>query len=288
MLGPSWFPVYLLNFQKKVLIDAGLICLGQRYVQELQKILGNDEPDLCLLTHVHFDHCGGVPVFKKAFPNMRVCGCELSQEILKRHRAVQLIQDLNQNAGDSFLKEMEGVNPNEKFEPFAIDQILKDGDTLTLSPGITLKVMATPGHTRDSLSYFIPEKSLLFCSEAAGVPDASGYVITDALVDFDQYLSSLHRLSLLDAEIVCLGHNSVYIGDDARSYFSRSLDHAYAFKDLVKKCLIKEDGDKSRVIQRIKAKEYDPLPNPKQIEEAYTLNLQARISAVEKSKNYHK
>jgi glyoxylase-like metal-dependent hydrolase (beta-lactamase superfamily II) len=68
-----------------------LTCLGQRYLLELQEIVGNKDLNMCLLTHVHFDHCGAISVFKNAFPKIEVWGSEPSKEILERLRAIQLI-----------------------------------------------------------------------------------------------------------------------------------------------------------------------------------------------------
>ena len=38
----------------------------------------------------------------------------------------------------------------------------------------------------------------------------------------------------------------------------------------------------SKVIPRIKAIEYDPIQEPKQIEPAYLLNLEAKVKAIKK------
>jgi hypothetical protein len=32
----------------------------------------------------------------------------------------------------------------------------------------------------------------LLCSEAAGIPDATGYIVSEALVDYDQYYELLN------------------------------------------------------------------------------------------------
>ncbi len=283
LLGPSLFQIFLLTDHHSALIDAGLCCLGRRYIKEVEEILGNSKPDFCLLTHVHWDHCGAVPVFKQFFPKLKVVSSQLGKEILERPRAKQLIQELNQAAGIEIWHQISGVNPNEEFEPFAIDQVLGDGDTVTLGAEVTFQAMATPGHTRDNLSYYVPEKKILFCSEVAGIPVTNDYILTESLVDFDQYINSLQRLANLEVEVLCFGHYGVYTGKDAKCYFPRALNYAYFFKNWVNRCLHEENKDIDRVVQRIKAKEYDPLPNPKQPEQAYILNLKAKISAVQRS-----
>ena len=151
-----------------------------------------------------------------------------------------------------------------------------------MSPDLTVQVLERPGHTRDCLSYFIPQKKVLFCSEAAGVPDMTGYIVSEALVDYDQYNESMSRLSKVAYEVLCLGHRQALNGQDAKNYFPKSMAHCRDFLNLVETSLIEEGGDVPKVIARIKAVEYDPVPEPKQIEPAYLLNLEAKVKAIKK------
>ncbi len=125
----------------------------------------------------------------------------------------------------------------------------------------------------------------MISSEAAGQPDRTGYIVSDCLLDYDQYFSSMKRLSLLDIEILCLGHLFVYTGDDAKKYLKESMLECERFRKLVELCLDEEDGDLDRVRIRIKKIEYDSNDGPKQPEPAYLLNLEARIKSVAKKMN---
>ena len=71
-------------------------------------------------------------------------------------------------------------------------------------------------------------------------------------------------------------------GQDAKNYFPKSMAHCRDFLNLVETSLIEEGGDVPKVIARIKAVEYDPVPEPKQIEPAYLLNLEAKVKAIKK------
>jgi len=170
----------------------------------------------------------------------------------------------------------------DQFEPFEVDVTLQDGEYLELSRDLTVQVLETPGHTRDSLSSFIPQKKILLCSEAAGIPDATGYIVLEALVDFDQYYESMSRLSEVDYEVLCLGHRQALIGQDAKNYFQKSITDFRHFLNLVETSLIEDGGDMQKVIARVKAIEYDPIQGPKQIEPAYLLNLAAKVKVIKK------
>jgi hypothetical protein len=58
--------------------------------------------------------------------------------------------------------------------------------------------------------------------------------------------------------------------------------HCRQFLERVETALLEEDGDVAKVMARIKAVEYDPVPEPKQIEAAYLLNLAAKVKAIKK------
>jgi glyoxylase-like metal-dependent hydrolase (beta-lactamase superfamily II) len=151
-----------------------------------------------------------------------------------------------------------------------------------VSRDLTVQVLETPGHTRDSLSYFIPRNKVLLCSEAAGIPDATGYIVSEALVDFDQYYESMRRLSKVEHDVLCLGHRQALIGQDANNYFQKSMVVCRQFLNLVETCLSEEGGDVPKVMARVKASEYDPVQGPKQIEPAYLLNLEAKVKVIKK------
>ncbi len=86
----------------------------------------------------------------------------------------------------------------------------------------------------------------------------------------------------MDANIICLGHYKVFSGRDAQILPDRSLGQAEIFFDLIRQCLKEEKGDMEKTVERVKQKEYDPQPEPKQPEPAYLLNLTAKIAAVKK------
>jgi 2-aminobenzoylacetyl-CoA thioesterase len=282
MLGNPTVPVYLLDGENPAIIDAGFSYLGHQYAAAIYEVLGTRTPDYCLLTHSHFDHCGSVSVIKSHFPEMKIVSSEQSKITLARPNAIELIRELNRASVKVFQKNGISGDASLEFTPFEINLTLKEGDVLKISADRTLQVIETPGHTRDCLSYYIPEIKALICSEAAGTEDPTGYIISECLVDYDQYVNSMKKLELLDLDVLCLAHNYAFTGQDARNYISRSLKYCDEFRNLVENCLTEEQGDISRVMTRIKAVEYDVKQEPKQPEPAYLLNLEARIKAVGK------
>jgi glyoxylase-like metal-dependent hydrolase (beta-lactamase superfamily II) len=282
MLGPAAMPVYLLDGKRPALFDAGLAFLGRLYVHAVQEILGTRPPQFCFLTHSHFDHCGSVSIFKTYFPFLKVASSARTKNIVGRPNAVALIRELTQATEQLAHSIGTDLVEFDRFEPFEVDITLKDGDAIELSDQLTVQVLETPGHTWDCLSYYIPQEKVLLLSEAAGIPDQSGYIVSDCLVDYDRYYESLTRLSRLEVKVICLGHLRVFTGKDAESYLYDSLKSCQKFLHQAETFLRQADGDVQKAMQQIKKVEYDDRDGPKQIEAAYLLNLEARIQAIKR------
>lgn len=275
-LGVMAIPAYLLDGPEPVIFDAGISALGPAYLRHARQILGSKQPRRLFLSHVHFDHCGAAAQLVEAFPGLRICASKRAADIVSRPNALKLISQLNEHAAGLAQTLDPDLASQVAFAPFSVDEVLADGDEFELEGGEIIKVFASPGHTWDMLSYFVPKRGILIASEAVGCPTRDGRIITEFLVDYDAYLASLRRLAELPVEVLCMAHHSALTGSDAKSYFGRALAAAQEFKAWVEDLLYQE-GDVSRVVQLVKKNEWDQRPQPKQPEPAYLLNLQARV-----------
>ena len=176
VVGWSHNPIYLLKGKKPVLFDGGLALLGRVYREAITDLLKGDSPRVAFITHVHFDHCGAVPYLKKAFPGLEAATSQKAKDILKRPNAIRLIQQLSREAEDVLTEFDKASLVKDPFEPFEVERVLEDGDRVELENGLTVVVLATPGHTWDFLSYYVPEKKILVASESAGSALSSGTI----------------------------------------------------------------------------------------------------------------
>jgi len=286
VIGSAHNPVYLLNCEEPFLIEGGLSLLGELYRKDIFNSLGKLEPKTIFLTHVHFDHCGAVAYLKKAFPSLKVAASSKSLEILRRPNAVRLMKILSRNAWESVKGIDEKLLLPDAFEAFNVDVILQDGDIVRFNGGLSVQVLHTAGHTRDSMSYYIAEKKILIASESAGCAVNPSFISIDCLTDFGAYLTSLKRLASLDVDILCQGHRYVYTDESVKVFFEQSMRSALYFKELVQEFWHEEKQVLDKVMSRIKKLEYDSLPPPKQPEQAYLANLEARIRSVLKYSSF--
>jgi glyoxylase-like metal-dependent hydrolase (beta-lactamase superfamily II) len=228
------------------------------------------------LTHSHFDHCGAAPYLLRNIPGIKVAASEKAADVILRPNAVKLMEKLNQEYEKEMKAELKGEDVS--FEAFEVDFRLKEGDRLELLNDYCL-VFETPGHTRDCLSYFFPEKGVLFCGEAAGVAEGS-FIHTPFLTSFEDYLSSLKKIAGLKPEVLCIAHNGILTGEDINLFISAAIDAVNEYRDMIENYLNEYDGEQEKVVERITTEEYDSKDEHMQNRDPFMLNLKAKVSAV--------
>ena len=278
LTGSSIAPVYLLDGPAPVLFDAGITPFAHHYERGIKEILGDREPAYLFLTHSHFDHIGAASHFKKVWPDLQIAGSVRCSEILLKHKAIQLIKSLNLE-GLKSLKKMGTQDLNElPFEPFGLDILVKP--EIGTEPPYNIKAIHTPGHTWDLMSYWVPEKKILIASEAVAGYQNDGYLQVEFLVDFDKYLDSLTLIKNLDAKILCPGHHVVFKDRDVMLHIQASFEAANDYLAMTEQYLDQEKGDIDRTVSRIKARQWDKIPWPKQPESPYLINTRQRVKTI--------
>jgi glyoxylase-like metal-dependent hydrolase (beta-lactamase superfamily II) len=280
MLGYASVPVYLLDGDAPAIFDAGFCYLGRHYAAAIRAVLGPRQPAYCFLSHSHFDHCGAVAILKRCFPEMKIVASRQAAENLRRPHALTLIAELSRGALGMIRRNAMDLEESDHFEPFEVDIEAREGERFQISAQTVIEIVDTPGHTRDCISFHVPRQRILLCSEAAGIADPTGYIVSDCLVDYDMYYASMRKLARLDPDVICLGHRYAFTGEDARQYMSRSMAFCRDFRDRIERSWQEERGDMQRVLAHIRAFEYDDKQEPKQPEAAYMINLKARVRAV--------
>lgn len=279
VVGIPSVPVYLLDGPEPVIFDAGFTGLSRIYKSGIQEILGDRKPSYLFLTHSHFDHLGAVGHFKSVWPELLIGASSRCIDILKKQGAVELIKSLNIEA----LKDLKqsGITPihEDAFEVFNIDIRVEHDDEFKAGPDLTVRAINTPGHTWDFISYWIPERKILICSEATACYHGE-YIQPEFLADFDAYLESLGRLEELDPDVLCSGHRTVFTGSDALEHIHTSFKAAKDFFKIVEGFLIAEKGDIDKTVARVKEIHWDQWAWPKQPEPAYLLNTRKRVENI--------
>jgi len=95
---------------------------------------------------------------------------------------------------------------------------LRDGDVIELGRGVRVQVLSTPGHSVDSLCYYIEEEGVLFTGDT--LLGSS----TTTVWNLAAYRKSLERLvSLPNLRVICPGHGKIV--HDPRERLRMYIDH---------------------------------------------------------------
>lgn len=276
-------PAWLVAAETPALFDAGITFMGPSYLREIRQHLG-DEKRLrwVFITHAHFDHSGTAPYLKRHIPGLKVAASRPAADIFKKPNAVNLIQSLSRDYEEQHKALFE--SENVFFDALEVDRVLEDGETVDLGGAWVFRVIATPGHTRDGISFYFPGIKALICGEAAGVPDRNFRIHPEFLASYRDYVASLEKLASLDVEVIMLSHHYVLTEADARSYLKKSLESTFAFAERIRRYLAESDGSRESVVKRIFEEDHQDTGAIQQAERPYLINLAAKVKAVAENK----
>lgn len=278
-IGSADLPAWLVKAEIPSLFDAGITFMGPPYLADLKSHLGDPgRLRYLFLTHAHFDHAGAAPYLKRKIPGLKVAANRLSADILGKPGAVKLIQSLSKDFEDQHASLLAGHDVF--FDGLEVDRIVEDGEEIDLGKGWLFQVIATPGHTRDAVSFYFPRMKALITGEAAGVLDTKHNIHPEFLASYNDYIRSLEKLSRLDVEILMLGHQYVLTQGDARGYLKEALVRTRVFRDRIEHYLRDASGNQEAAVQRIFREDYLDTGAIQQDQRSYLINLSAKVRAV--------
>ena len=166
------------------------------------------------------------------------------------------------------------------FSGLEIDLILEDGMERELGSWLTCWVIATPGHTRDFLSFSLPELEAMIMGEAVGVFDRNFKIHHEFTSCYRNYLFSFYILSFLSIEILMMSYFFTLTGVNAREYVHKSLVATREFKARIERYLTDCHGNCQEVAERIFQEVFTATGAILQDARPYRTNLEAKIRAI--------
>jgi glyoxylase-like metal-dependent hydrolase (beta-lactamase superfamily II) len=190
---PEDAAVYLVNFDgHAALVDAGCGFSNDRLLSNVRASgVEQEQIELILITHCHFDHTGGAASLRELL-HCRTVAHQLDASFLE--------------AGDNEITAADWYDSTSK--PFIVDwKIAGPRETIFVGKR-AIEAIHIPGHTPGSLVYLTESEGLkvLFGQDVHGPLAAS---FRSNRKDYEQ---SLKLLLSLEADILCEGHYGVYRG----------------------------------------------------------------------------
>ena len=178
-----------------ILVDTGASDADADIIMDAIKDMGREHADLklCVLTHRHGDHTGGLKKLKKTL-KFQVMAHELDMPAI------------------------------QKSSGYEVEHVVKGGERLPDCGGIN--ILHTPGHTAGHISLHLPQKKTLIAGDAI-VSAGEHLVVSPTYLssDPDAASESVKRLVAmnLDLERILVGH-----GDDVYAGAKNNLGRIFA------------------------------------------------------------
>ena len=187
-MHPQFTSIYLVGRGQVLTIDSGEVL--DRYRWMLRGYLAateHAEIALAGITHHHSDHSG----------NLKWVHDELKAEVIAPKSAIPLLK---------------GRLPKAGVTTFT------DGQVLELGGGTNLRVLLTPGHSVDSVCYYLENEGVLFSGDTLL---GTGTTTIHNLGDYRRTLARL--LELPHLKVICPGHGPLV--NDPRERLQQYVDH---------------------------------------------------------------
>ncbi len=202
---------YLIAGKTICLIDTG-VAATVPLILDAVRDLGRSprEISLIILTHAHPDHIGGCAPIRRLSP----------VPVAVHATEKRWVEDVELQYRERPVPNLFELVP----EGVPVDRVLTDGEAISWEEGKTVRVIATPGHSPGSVSFFFEEEGALFSGDS--IPAAGHIPIYSDPATSVASIEKLKRLS--DVRVLFSSWHEPIVGerigetmDEGRRYIGR-------------------------------------------------------------------
>jgi len=202
---PRWGGVYLINEEKKALIDTGPATSVKAVLDGIKKAgVAPGEINYVILTHIHLDHAGGAGELIKHMPEAQVIVHQKGARHLVSPE--RLMKSFASTMGERMVRKTGPVTPIDQERVIAVS----GDETFRLGERQSLRILHMPGHAPHQLCILENRHNGVFSGDAVGILVAEGKVLMPATpppaFDLELSLSSLQALRQLKPERIYFAH----------------------------------------------------------------------------------
>ncbi len=249
-LGRQESGIYLVEgSDSSMIISGGMSYIAPDVLAQLREFAVDEKKiHKLVILHSHFDHVGLVPLFSKRLEDLTVYASRHAWDTLHNTGNIQQINTFN-------AMEMKRVNA-----PFDLAQndllwhtdlegiIVTEGDSIDLGE-IHVEFLETPGHSKCSISAYIPQIKALFPSDSGGIPFKNG-IIPSGNWNYTKFQNSLRKLNSLDVDYLCADHYGYVTGHEAQEFISRTIQTSEQFCTMIQ-AVYRRAGSVEKTVNRM-------------------------------------
>lgn len=197
--------LYLIKGEKTCLVDAGTKDSSKRIIKALDAI-HEFPPDVIILTHSHWDHTQGAPVFCREADKR---GKKIT--VMASEKAIPNLYDQSWN---------NVFDEKQTFENILDVEPLKDGQVVDLG-GIEFEIIDFSGHCADDIALYDKRNKTIFLGDSLGYKFENELFFPPFMPPFwnkDGFYSAAEKLKQIDYEKICLAHYGCLEGEEAKSF----------------------------------------------------------------------
>lgn len=222
---PDPILVYFIADEQPSLIDIGSATAVPAIFEGVRE-LGYEPADLSyvFLTHIHIDHAGGVGYLAQQLPQVKV----VVHQRATRHLVdpSKLVAGTRLFFGESFEQEYGPVLPVAENQIYPV----QGGEAISLGSR-ELRVVLSPGHGPEHISFHDSKSGGLFCGDALGIPlPEFDFVVpaTPLPFDLDSSLETVDKLRELNPTVLFYPHSVISRDIDKSTQLAKESLKTYA------------------------------------------------------------